>query len=119
MLLANAVLCSHQPINILSPPACPPVQPAAEAFGAKCNIDSKYIVNFGEEVVRGQSVFVLSLLLAQLEPQIRQAAGAGNWQVSKHRDDTCQQRGVCRQIGVTLRAGTQAKCCCMGGFNSA
>lgn len=56
-------------------------QPHAEAFGAACNIDSAYILNFGEEVVRGQPVFVLSGLLQDLEKALRSAAGAGPWQV--------------------------------------
>lgn len=46
-----------------------------------CKLDPKYIVNFGEEVVRGQPVFVLSLLLQKLEPMLRSAAGVAPWQV--------------------------------------
>jgi hypothetical protein len=38
-------------------------------------------MNFGEEVVRGQPVFVLSGLLQDLERHLREAAGAGPWQV--------------------------------------
>lgn len=47
-----------------------------------CKLDPKYITNFGEEVVRGQPVFVLSILLQKLEPMLRQAAGVAPWQVS-------------------------------------
>lgn len=47
-----------------------------------CKLDAKYITNFGEEVVRGQPVFVLSILLQKLEPMLRQAAGVAPWQVS-------------------------------------
>lgn len=56
-------------------------QPAATRFGAECGVDAKYVANFGEEVVRGQPVFMLSLLLQQLEPMLRQTAGVSNWQV--------------------------------------
>lgn len=57
------------------------MQPHAVSFGQACNIDQAFILNFSEEVVRGQSVFVLSQLLAELEKHLRQAAGAGAWQV--------------------------------------
>jgi len=46
-----------------------------------CKLDPKYITNFGEEVVRGQPVFVLSILLQKLEPMLREAAGVAPWQV--------------------------------------
>ena len=46
-----------------------------------CNLDEKYIVNFGEEIVRGQPVFMLSILLQCLEPILRQTAGVAPWQV--------------------------------------
>ena len=45
-----------------------------------CNIDEAYITNFGEEVVRGQPVFVLSILLRYLKPMLRASAGVGSWQ---------------------------------------
>ncbi|KAF8071284.1 R1 [Scenedesmus sp. PABB004] len=57
------------------------VQPHAAAFGERCGIDASHITNFGEEVVRGQPAFVLSGLLSDLERHLRQAAGAGAWQV--------------------------------------
>ena len=56
-------------------------QPLAQRFGDACGIDAAYIANFGEEVVRGQPLFVLSLLLRQLQPALRAAAGVGVWQV--------------------------------------
>jgi hypothetical protein len=59
----------------------PHSQPHAEAFGRSCKIDPAFITNFGEEVVRGQPVFVLSGLLSDLERALRSAAGAGSWQV--------------------------------------
>jgi alpha-glucan,water dikinase len=60
---------------------CSQVQPHAEAFGKACQLDPAFITNFGEEVVRGQPVFVLSGLLQDLEKSLRAAAGAGPWQV--------------------------------------
>ncbi|KAL3153549.1 Phosphoglucan, water dikinase, chloroplastic [Trebouxia sp. C0009 RCD-2024] len=57
------------------------VQPHAERFKEACKLDPKYITNFGEEVVRGQPVFVLSLLLQRLEPMLREAAGVAPWQI--------------------------------------
>lgn len=38
-------------------------------------------MSFGEEVVRGQTVFTLSWMLSELEKHLRVAAGAGAWQV--------------------------------------
>ena len=58
------------------------MQPHAERFGRDCQLDPKYIVNFGEEVVRGQPVFALSLLLSTLEPMLRSTAGVASWAVS-------------------------------------
>ena len=46
-----------------------------------CGIDPKNIMNFGEEVVRGQPVFVLSILLQNLEPLLRKTAELASWQV--------------------------------------
>lgn len=65
----------------------PVLQPHAVAFGKACNIDQAFILNFSEEVVRGQSVFVLSGLMQELEKHLRQAAGAGAWQVSMMLDE--------------------------------
>ncbi len=47
-----------------------------------CNIDAQYITNFGEEVVRGQPLFVLSILLQHLDPMLRKTAELGAWQVT-------------------------------------
>lgn len=58
-----------------------PLQPYAELFGLRCNIPTSHILNFSEEVVRDQALFVGSLLAAELEPRLRQAAGASSWQV--------------------------------------
>ncbi len=48
---------------------------------AACQIDPQYILNFGEEIVRGQPLFVLSILLQNLEPMLRKTAGMAEWQV--------------------------------------
>lgn len=58
------------------------VQPYAERFGEACKIDRPRIVNFGEEVVRGQPIFVLSSLLQRLEPIARESAGVAPWQIA-------------------------------------
>jgi hypothetical protein len=57
------------------------LQHHAEALGNAAKVDKSFILNFGEEVVRGQPVFVLSGLLQDLERHLRDAAGAGPWQV--------------------------------------
>ena len=44
-------------------------------------LSQAYISNFGEEVVRGQPLFVLSTLLRWLAPQLRESAGISSWQV--------------------------------------
>lgn len=57
------------------------VQPHAEEFGVSCNIPQSYVINFSEEAVRGQPLFVLSVLLQCLAPSVRKCAGLGSWQV--------------------------------------
>jgi alpha-glucan,water dikinase len=57
------------------------VAPHAAAFGAACASDPAFTVNFAEEVVRSQPVFILSPLLRHLGPALRAAAGVGAWQV--------------------------------------
>ncbi|GLC52406.1 Phosphoglucan, water dikinase, chloroplastic [Pleodorina starrii] len=57
------------------------VQPHAESFGSSCRLDPAHVTNFGEEVVRGQPLFVASLLLQRLEPVLRAAAGGAPWQI--------------------------------------
>ncbi|KAI3425011.1 hypothetical protein D9Q98_008393 [Chlorella vulgaris] len=57
-------------------------QPAADSFAKQCSsVDKAYVANFGEEVVRSQPVFMLSVLLRFLDPMLRSAAGMGSWQV--------------------------------------
>jgi hypothetical protein len=73
------------PVPLILPPlsafVCFRLQPYAELFGLRCNIPTSHILNFSEEVVRDQALFVGSLLAAELEPRLRQAAGASSWQV--------------------------------------
>lgn len=57
------------------------VQPAALLFGEKCDIEASYILNFSEEVVRGQSVTLLGQLFQVIGPYLREAAGVGAWEV--------------------------------------
>ncbi|MBU6400708.1 MAG: hypothetical protein KGS61_10340, partial [Verrucomicrobia bacterium] len=58
------------------------LQPKAEFLGQGFGADTWAVVLFSEEVVRGSSLgFILSLLLHQLEPRLRQAARLGAWQV--------------------------------------
>lgn len=76
----QAVCVTHDQLHHVNS-CCFYLQPHAVAFGQACNIDQAYIMNFSEEVVRGQSVFVLSGLLQDLEKHLREAAGAGAWQV--------------------------------------
>ena len=44
-------------------------------------MDPAYVANFGEEVARGQPVFIMSQLLKVLEPMLRESAGVAPWQV--------------------------------------
>lgn len=57
------------------------VQPLAQRFGTACAIDEAYTLNFAEEVVRSQPLFILSPLLQRLGPSLRAAADVGAWQV--------------------------------------
>lgn len=57
------------------------VQPHAELFGSKCNIEDNYILNFSEEVVRGQSVAVLGPILQLVGGHLRATAEMGPWEI--------------------------------------
>ena len=58
------------------------LQPKAEFLGHGFNAEDWTITLFSEEVVRGSSLgFALSMLLHQLDRQLRQAARLGAWQV--------------------------------------
>ncbi|KAG2440720.1 hypothetical protein HXX76_003577 [Chlamydomonas incerta] len=78
------------------------VQPHAEAFGAACRLDAAHVANFGEEVVRGQPLFLVSLLLQRLEPQLRAAAGGAPWQV-------VSQPGPGGAVGLVEAVGSLAE----------
>lgn len=54
----------------------------AERFQKVCRLNPAFTANFGEEVVRGQPLFVLSWLLQSLGPMLRSSAGVGNWLVN-------------------------------------
>ena len=53
----------------------------AERFRDTCRVDPAYVANFGEEVARGQPVFIMSQLLKCLEPKLRETAEVAPWQV--------------------------------------
>ena len=59
------------------------MQPLAERFRDTCGVDPAYAANFGEEVARGQPVFIMGQLLKCLEPTLRETAEVAPWQV-KH-----------------------------------
>ena len=47
---------------------------------AEC--DDQYILNFGEECVRGHSMFAVSKLLGDARPAVRTAAGRSPWEIA-------------------------------------
>jgi alpha-glucan,water dikinase len=53
----------------------------AEHLGKAFKADSWTITLFAEEVVRGMSAFVLSMLIRHLDPLLRKHAKLGDWQV--------------------------------------
>jgi alpha-glucan,water dikinase len=57
------------------------LQPKAEYLGEAFAAEDWTIPLFSEEVIRGGSGFMLSLLLRRLEPLLRLQAGLGGWQV--------------------------------------
>jgi alpha-glucan,water dikinase len=57
------------------------LQSKAETLGREFGADQWTIQLFSEEIVRGQPVFVLSMLLHQLDPLLRRSAQLGDWQV--------------------------------------
>ena len=57
------------------------MQPLAERFRDTCGVDPAYVANFGEEVARGQPVFIMGQLLKFLEPMLRETAEVAPWQV--------------------------------------
>jgi alpha-glucan,water dikinase len=57
------------------------LQPRAQTLGQAFHTDAWVINLFSEEVVRGQAVFLLSLLIHHLDPILRRHAALGDWQV--------------------------------------
>ena len=57
------------------------MQPKAERLGKAFNADEWVVKLFSEEVVRGQSVFLLSMLIHHFDPILRKQAKLGDWQV--------------------------------------
>jgi hypothetical protein len=57
------------------------LQPKAARLGKELKTDPAYLLNFGEEVVRGLPSFILSQLLAALDPMARNAGHMGAWEV--------------------------------------
>ncbi|HEY3323796.1 MAG TPA: PEP/pyruvate-binding domain-containing protein [Planctomycetota bacterium] len=61
------------------------LQPLAEFLGSACGVEKWAQQIFSEEVIRGSSVFLLSMLLKHLDPLLRRAAGISGWQIiSRH-----------------------------------
>ena len=61
---------------------CELVQHPADVIGEQAECDPAYITNFGEEVVRGHSMFAVSRMLSESRPGVRQAAGRSPWDVA-------------------------------------
>lgn len=57
------------------------LQPKAEFLGSAFHADLWTITLFSEEVLRGRPVFVLSMLLRNLDPILRRSANLGSWQL--------------------------------------
>mmetsp|Transcript_7326 Transcript_7326/g.32321 ORF Transcript_7326/g.32321 Transcript_7326/m.32321 type:complete len:1089 (+) Transcript_7326:185-3451(+) len=61
---------------------CQLVQHPADVIGEQADCDQAYIMNFGEEVVRGHSMFAVSRMLSESRPGVREAAGRSPWDVA-------------------------------------
>lgn len=57
------------------------LQPKAEFLGSAFRAEPWTVDLFGEEVTRGQPVFILSALLRKINPIMRQAAQVGAWDI--------------------------------------
>lgn len=57
------------------------LQPTATRLGQEFDAAEWTVTLFSEEIVRGRPVFVLSMLLQQLDPILRKGANVGDWQV--------------------------------------
>ncbi len=58
---------------------CKIIQGPATMIGQCAECDPAYIQNFGEEIVRGHSMFAVSKLLGEVRGSIREAAGRSPW----------------------------------------
>lgn len=58
------------------------LQPKARLLGRGLHVDESVETTFTEEVVRGTTAFVLSLLYRRLEPLVRSVSEGGAWQVA-------------------------------------
>ena len=58
---------------------CSYAQRAAYPIGLNAEIDFAYLDNFGEEVVRGHSMFAVSKMIGEVRDEIRAAAGRSPW----------------------------------------
>jgi hypothetical protein len=74
-------------------------------FGARCGLPPAHTLNFGEEVVRDQPLFVAALLAAELEPRLRTAAGCSPWQVRRWLVALAAVGGLGVVIGGRLEEG--------------
>ena len=61
---------------------CELSQYPADVIGMQAECDESYILNFGEEVVRGHSMFAVSKMLGETRPTVRQAAGRSPWDIA-------------------------------------
>jgi alpha-glucan,water dikinase len=57
------------------------LQPLAERLGGEFQAAPWTVTLFSEEIVRGRPLFLLSMLLHQLDPVLRKEAKLGDWQV--------------------------------------
>jgi alpha-glucan,water dikinase len=63
---------------------CELAQTPADVIGSYAGCDKAYLQNFGEEVVRGHSMFAVSKMHADVQRAIRTAAGRSAWMVVSH-----------------------------------
>jgi len=61
-------------------------QPHAELIGKTAGVDERYLLNFGEEAVRGHPMFYVSIVLQHMQTKFRAAAGLSPWQVVSNVD---------------------------------
>ncbi len=57
------------------------LQPKADLLGRAFHADTWTVSLFGEEVIRGSLLFVMSVLLRKIDPILRDKAHLGDWQV--------------------------------------